>query len=1142
MQVQLENYKSRCQQFIPNEFQRQQAWQLVNNELYQKWEQEFTKRVQILQASINQLSNGLQLLPQMEILAYFADDNTFSQQYNEFHNTFFKTNHNELLAILPQENPDENFASLYDQISQQLFLIWWSFNKLDPQKSLRMVENSKKDIFENLRKLRTVGLINLWGKLENLDDSNLMLTSLQDDINENVLLRSNLKIEGAYTRKFDFHSVIYKDDAFDDDFAIVYKKDQDRYKITRTSKDWKITPLVPSEIYFQNGKYTNNKWTPLVQQSWNTELANLPKFPKWLPLPQNILDMAKESSEQHKPLPIGEITLDLVKELKNNLIESTDYENKKRLIKDCVNQWYIRSQLYSKVWDYIRENFGIEIHQMMSNPWFNKELFNHIQNSIYEYSAKWYTILKESKVAEQIDELDTPTFESEVKRNTGMSLLIKYCYDYNADEKNKIKIDIKNEANKLESIAWWFPDIINKKDIKNLFPQWNYAKNLLLEWFEFGKWEKMNEIITATKEQTINGLANLVYDTYSRKTTEWLLEGFSELVTGHSSSNNRRTETLNTVWFDTKQESLLNPLTNQDKSIWLYCDIVGIWSGNRSDETMQTMVEIGKQLAMEIPLLFVAGGIAKVWVKAIGRWLTRAWMWIAINWISLAEKTLMLYQKSKAFQVASKITLPILDLWVEWVLFHGTHVALWGIVNGQSMDEIRAELGSLKWYIHSIAYLGVMKAFGKFIQLGQGALGQTIKKLGIWQQSLKKILSWLSIPAEYTTMLGTDWTIGFADSLLEWEDFMGLTLEQVIHTLTVVIGLRLAHQTTNTFTKWEKIIIEKISKDMNTIRWKVEKRKKTIEKKDNQNKQQKKDNENLNQEFKNQISEAEILFNQLPDNHPKKQKYLQDLESIKNQNGQIAESNAYSIYDKIINSNLDRGTWTKPWLQEWTREHLVINKIWDIVWKPIKKLSDAKKTELLQSLREQHISSWLDFIWWNSSKWRSITNILKSFVDEKWNKVFSDNDINIITRDLMDSGLTGLFWKFMDKAAEMLHDMIEEISAKDKEIIEELKSWKTLSIKSIPTWTIRECSIYWNNIQIVEYKQWSKTYSMGKEEFVEYFFGKDRKYYNIKIGSIWGKVETTNPKQNSTKNPLFRQEDYDIDWTVSEKDWFFYLK
>gem|GEM_PF-6066831 len=48
--------------------------------------------------------------------------------------------------------------------------------------------------------------------------------------------------------------------------------------------------------------------------------------------------MAKESSEQHKPLPIGEITLDLVKELKNNLIESTDYENKKRLIKDCVNQ------------------------------------------------------------------------------------------------------------------------------------------------------------------------------------------------------------------------------------------------------------------------------------------------------------------------------------------------------------------------------------------------------------------------------------------------------------------------------------------------------------------------------------------------------------------------------------------------------------------------------------------------------------------------------------------------------------------------------------------------------------------------------------------------------------------------------------
>gem|GEM_PF-4029294 len=79
--------------------------------------------MQILQASINQLSNGLQLLPQMEILAYFADDNTFSQQYNEFHNTFFKTNHNELLAILPQENPDENFASLYDQISQQLFLI-----------------------------------------------------------------------------------------------------------------------------------------------------------------------------------------------------------------------------------------------------------------------------------------------------------------------------------------------------------------------------------------------------------------------------------------------------------------------------------------------------------------------------------------------------------------------------------------------------------------------------------------------------------------------------------------------------------------------------------------------------------------------------------------------------------------------------------------------------------------------------------------------------------------------------------------------------------------------------------------------------------------------------------------------------------
>gem|GEM_PF-4398848 len=70
-----------------------------------------------------------------------------------------------------------------------------------------------------------------------MDDSNLMLTSLQDDINENVLLRSNLKIEGAYTRKFDFHSVIYKDDAFDDDFAIVYKKDQDRYKITRTSKD-----------------------------------------------------------------------------------------------------------------------------------------------------------------------------------------------------------------------------------------------------------------------------------------------------------------------------------------------------------------------------------------------------------------------------------------------------------------------------------------------------------------------------------------------------------------------------------------------------------------------------------------------------------------------------------------------------------------------------------------------------------------------------------------------------------------------------------------------------------------------------------------------------------------------------------------
>lgn len=194
----------------------------------------------------------------------------------------------------------------------------------------------------------------------------------------------------------------------------------------------------------------------------------------------------------------------------------------------------------------------------------------------------------------------------------------------------------------------------------------------------------------------------------------------------------------------------------------VYNDVYGIgerwW---RSDDRLKWLKNIADQLIINIAITAFSGWLGSAAAGALFKW--------------IAAKT-----------IGGKVALFCAKMIVEWSVFHATNTLLTGAVSGDRNTMLN-ELKHPAWWAKSILYMGVMKGVGKALNM---AVMGPASKLPISQDVLQTIAKWLQLPLEIGGMMVTDQVI----SLTFNQQLQDVTLESFLQTVTLVVGLKLAHK------------------------------------------------------------------------------------------------------------------------------------------------------------------------------------------------------------------------------------------------------------------------------------------------------------------------------------------------------------
>ena len=279
-----------------------------------------------------------------------------------------------------------------------------------------------------------------------------------------------------------------------------------------------------------------------------------------------------------------------------------------------------------------------------------------------------------------------------------------------------------------------------------------------------------------------------------------------------------------------------SPLITDEKIIDLVANIT--WAGNyTADSEFNNNIKATQEIGTQVLLMAISGWIANIAAKGtlmtisgIADWL-EAWAYAArmakyIEYSKMAEGTLLW-----SLKLAPELT--AVDLVVEWGVFHLANTTLNNALQNKSIEQTLHDINplgthqkiasngqierdakwniiqesNLLWYAESTAFMWISKAFAPLtLKINKKLWGEALAPL---QQSkaIKDILTanLITLPAEVISMQWTSAIVG-----LTFGHWVDLSLQSWEQTLSMVIGLRMAHIWTWHLNKISQKMEEKI--------------------------------------------------------------------------------------------------------------------------------------------------------------------------------------------------------------------------------------------------------------------------------------------------------------------------------------------
>jgi hypothetical protein len=227
-----------------------------------------------------------------------------------------------------------------------------------------------------------------------------------------------------------------------------------------------------------------------------------------------------------------------------------------------------------------------------------------------------------------------------------------------------------------------------------------------------------------------------------------------------------------------------------------------------SDKNIAFASNLAVTIATQVALCYVSWWLANLGTKTLMYgWARLMAASEAKVLLSASEKVLAYYADAKSLSTMARIGVWTADLVVWWSLFHGFS----SILSGHTED-----LASLEWYLHSIAYFGIMKAFNIPRWVNSEKAMVALKQAKIGESMMRR---WLDLPLE---ILGMAWTDQVINIVFQGEPIDINNPEYWINLVGMVLGLRFAHSKIGWFQKWEKIIVEKMGVTLDSVRIRIE--------------------------------------------------------------------------------------------------------------------------------------------------------------------------------------------------------------------------------------------------------------------------------------------------------------------------------
>ncbi|MCX6824851.1 MAG: hypothetical protein NTY80_01385 [candidate division SR1 bacterium] len=197
----------------------------------------------------------------------------------------------------------------------------------------------------------------------------------------------------------------------------------------------------------------------------------------------------------------------------------------------------------------------------------------------------------------------------------------------------------------------------------------------------------------------------------------------------------------------------------------IYNDVEGIGhEGGMADSRIQRLKGMADQVALTIAITALSGGLG-----------------------SLAARGLL--GGLEAATSGGRIALFAAKMIVEGSVFHASNTLLTGAISNDwatAVEELKSPAARSK----SVLYMGVMSGVGRVLNAGTLKLGSPLLKQGVNPKYFEQLSKGLQLPTEIAGMLATDQIV----SLTFDQKLQHITMESLVQTITLVVGLKAAHK------------------------------------------------------------------------------------------------------------------------------------------------------------------------------------------------------------------------------------------------------------------------------------------------------------------------------------------------------------